>query len=376
MLFRSESPALADFIRSTATYGAPERQWDHSAYFNNYNRGKESLTLDPANPLGRELLLRMLPNFDVVVENFKAGRMVALGLGYDVLRAVKPDIVMVSISGYGQDGPDGSLAGVGTNMEQLSGLCSLNQYSDSPQPYNTGIAYGDPTSGVTGAAAVAMALLHRDRTGEGQYVEISGHETIISLYGEQFAARSLGVEPVAKGNRHADMVPHGCYPCEGEDSWVTIAVRGDAEWRALCDVIGQSELAAEYPGFEARREHELDIEAAIMGWSVSQEPYAAAAALQAAGIAAAPVLRPVDQPFDQHLRLRGYFVTVEHPDQGPWPHDGIAWRLSRTPGAVRAPAPLFGQHTRAVLRRELALSEEEIDAIYAARAAADAPFRQ
>ena len=371
-----ESPALADFIRSTTVDPGHERPYDNSAYFNNYSRGKKSLTLDPVNPLGRELLLKMLPNFDVVVENFKAGRMVNIGLGYEELRKVKPDIVMVSVSGYGQDGPDSSLAGVGTNMEQLSGLCSLNLYSDSPQPYNTGIAYGDPTSGTTGAAAVAMALLHRDRTGEGQYVEISGHETIISLFGEQFAARSLGVEPAPKGNRHADMVPHGCYPCAGDDSWLTVAVRTDEQWAALCSIIGREDLALEYPDFEPRREHELDIDAAIMGWTVGMEPYEAATRLQQAGIAAAPVLRPLDQPLDPALRLRGYFVSVEHPDQGRWPHDGIAWRFSRTPGAIAGPAPLFGQHTRAILAAELNLMPAEIDTVYAARAASDTPFRR
>lgn len=371
-----ESPALMDFIRATTVDPAHERPWDYSAYFNNYNRGKQSLALDPANAVGRQLLLEMLPGFDVVVENFKAGRMVGLDLGYEALRAVKPDIIMVSISGYGQDGPDSSLAGVGTNMEQLSGLASLNQYSDSDQPYNTGIAYGDPTSGTTGAAAIAMALIHRDRTGEGQYIEISGHETIASLIGEQFAAHSLGHEETPKGNRHPDMAPHGCYPCEGEDRWVTIAVRGDEEWRSLCETIGRPDLLAAYPSVAARKGSEDEIDAAIIGWTVLHGDYAVAALLQERGIPAAPVLSTLDVVNDPHFRLRGYHVTVEHPDQGAWPHDGVAWRLSRTPGAVRGPAPRFGQHTREILRRELGRSAAEIEAIFEAKAAADAPFRR
>jgi crotonobetainyl-CoA:carnitine CoA-transferase CaiB-like acyl-CoA transferase len=371
-----ESPALMDFIRSTTVDPGHERPWDYSAYFNNYNRGKKSLTLDPANPLGRQVLLEMLPQFDVVVENFKAGRMVDLKLGYEDLKAVKQDIVMVSISGYGQDGPDSPLAGVGTNMEQLSGLASLNRYSDSDQPYNTGIAYGDPTSGVTGAAAVAMALIHRDRTGEGQYIEISGHETIAALIGEQFAALSLGLKPEPKGNRHPDMAPHGCYPCTGEDRWVTVAARDDDEWRALCELIARPDLSAQYPGFEARKAGEDEIDAAIIGWTVLHDDYEAAALLQAQGIPAGPVLSTLGVVNDPHFRLRGYHVTVDHPDQGPWPHDGIAWRLSRTPGAVRGPAPRFGQHTRELLGQYLGKTGSEIDAIYDSKAAADAPFRR
>jgi crotonobetainyl-CoA:carnitine CoA-transferase CaiB-like acyl-CoA transferase len=371
-----ESPALMDFIRSTTVDPGHERPWDYSAYFNNYSRGKRSLSLDLANPLGKALLLDLLPHFDVVIENFKASRMTDLGLTYEAMKAVKPGIVMVSISGYGQDGPDSTLAGVGTNMEQLSGLASLNRYSDSDQPYNTGIAYGDPTSGVTGAAAVAMALIHRDRTGEGQYVEISGHETIASMIGEQFAALSLGLEPAPKGNRHPDMAPHGCYPCEGEDRWVTLSVRTDEEWATLCQVIAAPELAARFPSFADRAAATDDIDAAIMAWTLLRGDYEAARELQAHGVPAAPVLSTLDVVTDPHFRLRGYHVTVEHPDQGPWPHDGVAWRLSRTPGAIAGPAPRFGQHTRELLRDYLGKSESEIETIYAARAAADAPFRR
>jgi crotonobetainyl-CoA:carnitine CoA-transferase CaiB-like acyl-CoA transferase len=371
-----ESPALMDFIRSTTVDPAHDRPWDYSAYFNNYSRGKRSLSLDPANPLGRDLILGLLPHFDVVIENFKAGRMTALGLTYKALKAVKPDIIMVSISGYGQDGSDSALAGVGTNMEQLSGLASLNRYPDSSQPYNTGIAYGDPTSGATGAAAVAMALIHRNRTGEGQYIEISGHETIASMIGEQFAALSLGLEPAPKGNRHPDMAPHGCYPCQGEDRWVTISVRSDEEWRTLCQAIGAPGLATRLPSFEDRAAAEDDIDAAIMAWTLLRGDYDAARELQAHGIPAAPVLSTLDVVTDPHFRLRGYHVTVDHPDQGPWAHDGVAWRLSRTPGSIQGLAPRFGEHTRELLRRYLGKSDAQIDAIYEAGAAADAPFRR
>ncbi len=371
-----ESPALTDFIRSVTSDPEHERPYDYSAYFNNYSRGKQSLALDPANPAGRALFLELLPHFDVVIENFKAGRMVELGLGYEDLKAVKPDIILVSISGYGQDGPDSTLAGVGTNMEQLSGLASLNRYSNSDQPYNTGIAYGDPTSGTAGAAAVAMALLHRNRTGEGQYVEISGHETIASLIGEQFAALSLGLDPQPRGNRHPDMAPHGCYPCAGEDSWLTIAVRDDEGWEALCRLMDRPELAADYPTLAARTAAEDEIDASIISWTVLHEAAALTVVLQGQGIAAAPVLSTLDLPRDPHFRARGYYVTVDHPDQGAWPHDGIAWRMSRTPGSIRGPAPRFGEHTRAVLTRYLGKTDTEIEALYAAGAIADAPYRR
>ncbi len=372
-----------DLIRSASQDFSFARPYDVSAYFNDYARGKQSLGIDPSHPLGKQVILDLVPHCDVVVENFKAGRMQALGLGYATLRALRPDLIMVSISGYGQDGPDAGLAGVGTNMEQLSGLASLNVYSDQPQPYNSGIAYGDPNAGCAGAAAVAMALMHRNATGEGQYVDISGLEGLVSLIGEQFAALSLGLAPAPKGNRHPDMAPHGCYPCESrpgadgaiaEDRWVTIAVSDDEAWQRLCRLIEREDLL-HYRTLAERRAVEHELDAAIMGWTLLRDDCTAARELQAAGIAAAPVLSPRDLLADPQLRLRGYFETVDDPDMGPWPHDGVAWRLSRTPGWVRGPAPRLAQHTRAVLTNVLGYSAEQIEALYQAGAAGDAPAR-
>ena len=373
-VIKVESPAFYDFIRSTANDFIRPRPYDYSAYFNNYSRGKKSLSVDPAHPEGKALLLDLVKQCDVVVENFKAGRMRELGFTYEALRAIRPDVIVCSISGYGQDGPDHMLAGVGTNMEQLSGIASLNAYEDAPQPYNTGIAYGDPTSGTTGAAAIAMALIHRERTGEGQYIEISGQETLASLIGEQFAAHSLGLAPAPKGNRHPDMAPHGCYPCEGDDRWVTLAVRTEGEWDALCDLLETDHLRG-LRTVEARQEEALEIDAAIMAWTLGRSDYDATVALQAAGIAAAPVLHALDLVADSHYRLRGYFETVDHPAMGAYPHDGIAWRLSRTPGAIQGPAPLFGQDTRTVLEETFGVAREAVAALYASGAAADAPYR-
>jgi crotonobetainyl-CoA:carnitine CoA-transferase CaiB-like acyl-CoA transferase len=219
-----------------------------------------------------------------------------------------------------------------------------------------------------------MALFHRQRTGEGQYIEITGQETLVSFIGEQFAALSLGFEPAPKGNRHPDMSPHGCFPCAGDDRWVTVAVRTEGEWAALCELIDAAHLGA-LTTLEARQESALEIDAAIMAWTLQRSDREAALALQAAGIAAAPVLHALDLVDDPQFRVRGYFQTVTHPDMGAYPHDGIAWRLSRTPGAITGPAPLFGQHTRSVLRDTFGVPKERIEALYAGRAAADAPFR-
>jgi crotonobetainyl-CoA:carnitine CoA-transferase CaiB-like acyl-CoA transferase len=372
-----ESPNRLDMVRSFVMDWDKDRWYDRSPFFNNYNRGKLSVGIDPVHPDGRQVVLDLAAGSDIVIENLPAGWLGRHGLGYEDLRDVNPDVILVSCTGYGQDGPDAALAGVGTNMEQLSGLAWLNQYADPDveQPYNTGIAYGDPTGGTLAVAAALMALRNRDRTGHGQHVDLAAHEVLASLIGEHFAAQSLGVSPRAKGNRHPDMVPHGCYPSAGTDRWVTVAVPDDAAWARLGELIGRGDLVDAHPTLDDRRANEYEIDVALMEWTVPRSDTEAAELLQAAGVAAAPVLTTADLPADAHLRLRGYYVAVDDPDLGRWPHDGIAWRLVRTPGSVRGPAPRYGQHTRAVLESVLGYDAERIDGLYRSGAAADVVTR-
>lgn len=372
-VIKVESPRRPDFVRTIVADRTAERWWDRSSYFNNYNRGKRSLALDPTHEDGRRLLLELVKRCDVVVENFPAGYMDSIGLGYDSLRGARPDVIMLSASGYGVGGPDSSLAGVGTNMEQLSGIAWLNGYPDSDLVYNSGIAYADPNGGNAATAAVLMALLHRGRTGRGQFIDLSAHEVLVSLIGEQLAALSLGFVPRPTGNRHPDMVPHGCYPCDGDDRWVTIALRDETAWPKLAALIGRAEMSA--LALDDRRREEYEIDVAITSWTVVRQDRDAAEQLRSIGVAAAPVFTTNDLADDPHLRARGYYQTVDDPDQGAWPHDGIAWRLERTPGAIQGPAPRFGQQTREILSALLGLDDGEIRRLYEAGAAADAPTR-
>ena len=357
-----------DLIRSfTGQRPTVERVWDKSPYFNHLNRNKYGCVLDLSNPKGRELFLRLVAISDVVIENFRAEVMENLSLTYDVLAEANPEIIAVSMPGHGKSGPERDFIAYGTNVEQLSGLCHLTGYADGP-PQKTGISYGDPMGGIAAAAAVAMALWDRRRTGRGQYIEIAQRENLINVIGEQVVGYSMtGREPPRRGNRHSSMAPHGCYPCQGDDQWLTIACEDDAQFTALCTAMGRPELAADvrFADVVSRYRNQDSLDELITEWTREREKAAAAEALQAAGVAAAPVQSVPEVFADAQLRARGFYESVSHSLAGVWEVEGPHWRMSDSPGHVRLPAPAFGEHNGYVLGELLGLSGEEIMALEA-----------
>lgn len=357
-----------DLLRTfTGQPPSVERVWDKSPYFNHVNRNKYGCALDLSKTRGRDLFLRLVAMSDVVIENFRAEVMENLGLTVDVLRAANDQLIVVSMPGHGQFGPERDFVAYGTNAEQLSGLCSLTGYADGP-PQKTGISYGDPVAGVAAAGALALALWERRRSGRGQYVEVAQREILTNLIGEYVLAYAMsGREPGRRGNRHSSMSPHGCYPCSGDDRWLTIACETDAQFAALCQVIGQPALAGEerFADVVARYRHQDDLDAVIAAWTGGQDRDEAADALQTAGVPAAPVLSVPDVLADEHLRARGFFELVSHPVAGVWEMEGPHWRMSESPGHVRLPAPAFAEHNDYVFRELLGLSADEVAALEA-----------
>jgi benzylsuccinate CoA-transferase BbsF subunit len=197
---------------------------NRSGYFNQYNQGKDSVTLDLKRPGGVAVAKRLCAASDVVVENFAAGVMDRMGLGYEVLRALRPDIVMIALSGYGATGPDRDKVSYGPAQVPLSGMSSVTGYRGHP-PMHVGVSYGDPTGGLHGAFAVLAALLHRARTGEGQYVDLSQWETSMAVLPEALLDWTMnGRQPPRDGNRDPHMAPHGVFPAAGVDRWLALAV--------------------------------------------------------------------------------------------------------------------------------------------------------
>jgi crotonobetainyl-CoA:carnitine CoA-transferase CaiB-like acyl-CoA transferase len=341
--------------------GDAERWWNKAAYFNHNNRNKYGCTLDLQTARGRELALRLVAMSDVVFENYRADVLAKLRLDYDDLRAVKPDIVLVSMPSHGKSGPESNRVAYGTNVEQLAGLASISGYPGMG-PHKSPIAYGDPNAGAIAAASALAALRHRDRTGEGQHVEVAQWEAMIGNLGEFVLGFGMDGELLeSPGNRHISRV-QGVYPCADKDEWVALSAGSDAEFAALCGALGKPELArdARFADVVSRRRNHDELDAIIGAWTAGRSQLEAAQRLQTAGVPAAPVLRIPALMADAHLRARGFWESVAHADAGTWDMEGPVWRMSETPAHIRLPAPGFGEHNAYVFGELLGLSDADI----------------
>ena len=340
---------------------------NRSGYYNQYNQGKASVCLNLKKPEGIAIAKKLVAASDIVAENFAGGVMNKMGLGYEVLKQTKPDIIMISMSGYGATGPESAYVSYGPAQVPMSGLSSVTGFPGFP-PMHVGFSYGDPNGGLHGAFAVLAALMHRARTGEGQYIDLSQWETSVTLLGEGLMAQQMhGAPPPRVGNRDAHTAPHGLFRCQGQDRWVSIAVADEDEWQRLCQGMGQPELATDirFASLADRKKNEDELEALINAWTQTRTADEVTRTLQAAGVAAFPALTNRDLAQDQHLQERGFFVEHPHPEVGPRRHAGVPWVFSDTPCQVRQPAPCLGQDTDTVLRDLLGYSADEVAALRA-----------
>ncbi len=375
-VIKIESARSWDMLRSLHFLGGTtERWWNKSAYFNHNNRNKYACTLDLQTPRGRELALQLAATCDLVFENYRADVIGKLGMDYDALRTAKSDIILVSMPSHGKTGPESGNVAYGTNVEQLSGLASITGYPGMG-PHKSPIAYGDPNAGAIAAASALAALRHRDATGEGQHVEVAQWEAMAGVIGEFVVGYQMdGEEPPPIGNRHISRT-QGVYPCEGPDRWVAVSVGSDADFAALCGVIGRRDLVrdARFADVVSRRRNNDDFDAIVGAWTAKRTQDDAARELQAAGVSAAPVLGIQALMANEHLRARGFWTSVTQADAGTWDMDGPVWHMSRTSAQVRVPPPMFGEHNDWVFRDLLGLSDAEIASLYADGVAAETPL--
>ena len=334
---------------------------NRSGYFNQWNQGKRSVRISLAEPEGIEVVKRLIAECDVVVENFATGVMERLGLGYETLLTVRPDLIMASISGFGDTGPLREYMGYGPAISPLSGLSSLSGYAGEA-PSEVGLSLGDPTAGITAAAAICAALVARNETGQGQHFDVSLWESTATLVAEGWMAYQMrGEQPARMGNRDVWMAPHGVYPCAGEDAWVSIAIADEPEWQALCRVVS-ADLARDsrFRTAADRKANEDALDSELRAYTQSRDRWEVTRALQAAGVAAFPSMTARDLAEDRHLEARGFFARCEHPEVGVRQHAGIPWRLANGPNGVRSAAPCLGADTEPVLRDLLGYSDAEI----------------
>jgi benzylsuccinate CoA-transferase BbsF subunit len=354
--------------------GGDRGEWpEYQPVFHGLNRSKLGVTVNIKHPEGGELLKRLVRVCDVVVNNFSPGVMDRAGLGYDALRAAKPDLIYVSLPAAGESGPLRDIVTYAPVIAALTGISGLVGYSSRREDFvgTLQVAFCDAVGALHAVVAILAALRHRKATGEGQAIEIAQWEAAASMLGEgllDYVMNGRVLSPA--GNSHPTMVPHDNYRCAGEDAWVAIAVRSEDEWRAFCRATDHPEWAddARFTDAYRRRQHRSELDTLITTWTSRRTPYEAMEILQAAGVAAMPVMNLEDQFRDPHLREREIHLESEHPKVGLEFLHGIPWRLSDTPGRIRRPAPLLGEHNQYVFGELLGLPEVEIQRLVEAGA--------
>ena len=360
-----------DILRTMPPYVDERRDVDMGGGFNNHNVEKLGITLNLRTERGRELLERLVARSDVVAENFAAGVLERWGFGYERLKRIRPDVIYVSHCGFGHTGPYRSFKTWGPIVQAVSGLTFTSALPDLP-PAGWGYSYMDHTGAYYMAMAILMALLHRRRTGEGQWVDLSCTEAGLTLHGPALLDYTANRRPMRRpGSPHSNrnewppMAPHGIYPARGEDRWVAIACRDDRDWAALAAVVAEPWAAdAALARLEERLARQDELDRRLGAWTREREDRDTAAALQREGVPAAAVARP-EERIDQcpNTRAWGLWPAVRHAKMGEVRVDGLPVHLSRTDWRIERGAPCLGEHNERVYGELLGLSREEIAAL-------------
>ncbi|MBE0611533.1 MAG: CoA transferase [Dehalococcoidia bacterium] len=375
-VIRVESETKVDALRRVHPFamnedGSFKGGYNVSGYFNNFNAGKLSLQLNLNTEKGQEIGYRLIEKCDIFLTNFTPRVIDKWNLHYHQIAKVNPRIIAAYAPMQGMEGPHRDYLGFGAVLTPVTGISEMSGFPNRP-PFGVGTNYPDyvinPGHTVT---AMMAALRYRNRTGKGQCIELPQLESVVNTLGTAVVERlANGTNPTRTGNRNPNAAPHGAFRCADDpdsvgslDRWVVVACRDDAEWERAAGALGHPEAAADpkFATFAARKQNEDELESLIGSWTKDQKAEAACAALQAAGVPAGVVQNSQDLlERDEHMKSRGYYQYVEHPEAGREAHDGPAFVLSETPGYIAGPAPLMGEHTMDVCERIIGLNMDEV----------------
>lgn len=340
--------------------------WNRAPAFNAHARNKRSMSCDVMSPEGREAFLRLIEQSDVLVENNVPVTVERANLTYDVLREVNPRLIMLRMPAYGLEGPYKNYRGFGTHVEGMIGHHWLRGYPDGT-PDETGEAFtADALAGVMGAFAVTSALMHRERSGVGQQIEMPLAESFLPILGEWILDYTMnGRVAQPQGNRHRSHAPHGVYPTEGEDQWIALDVATDEEFRALCEVLGAAHLLEDdrFASASARHANRDALDQALAPCTQQWNKDDLFHRLQGAGVTAGAVHDELDLLASPQLAARGFFEELEMAGVGRHVYPGIMTHWANTPNHIRRPPPLLGEHNEEIYLDLLGYSREEYDAM-------------
>jgi len=361
-VIKIESESRPDVLRTSPPFKDGKAGSNRSGYFNYFNANILSMALNITHPLALKIAKELVAKADIVMENFTPGVMERYGLGYEELKKAKPDIIVLRQSGFGSSGPYASLPAFGMTLNAMAGIPNFIGWPGG-EPLPPGVAaYTDCISPRFAVATLIAALDYRNKTGKGQLLDISQLEsTVYFIIPAILDYISNGREPLLVGNSCSYAVPHGVYPCKGNDRWCTITVFNDEEWVQLCRVIGKPEYIDDprFNTFLNRRKNESEINRVISEWTINFIPEEVMTQMQSAGVAAGAVKDAADIYADPQLRQRNFFWRLNHPEMGFFTHLGESFKLSKTPAEKRMPSPCLGEHTEYVCTNILGISDEK-----------------
>ncbi|MBI4609519.1 MAG: CoA transferase [Candidatus Rokubacteria bacterium] len=357
-----EDEKVSDALASRA------HEIDTVLLFHQYNRGKLGITVDLRHPGAPELLKRLVARSDVVVENFSPSVLREVGLDYPALARVKPDLIMISCSAVGHGGPWEAVRTFAPSLSSLAGLERLIGYPGERCLGALTFGYADPSNAHHGLFAVLAALWHREKTGEGQWIDMSQLEATVGLAGEALMDYFMNRRVwKTQGATHASLAPHGIYPCRGEDEWVALACQTEAEWRAFCQVVGDPAWCGEprFGDLDRRKKNGDALDARITEWTRAVDCAEIVSRCQALGLPAAPVLGLEAHDAHPYFRARGTLASVTHPVVGSLRLYASPIKLAETPGWIDRPAPCLGEDNPRIFGELLGLAPDEIEQLRA-----------
>ena len=357
-----------DILRGTPPFVDAQRGVDFGGGFNNHNTDKLGITLNLRTTKARELLAEIIKLSDVVTENFAKGVLEDWGFGYRQLKQIKPDIIYVSNCGFGHVGPYSNFRTWGPIVQAMSGLTFTSTLPDQ-EPAGWGYSYMDHTGAYYMAISILMALIHRQRTGEGQWVDLATTDTALSLSGPALLDWTVNGRPTRQArqpssnrNQWPAMAPHGIFPCRGDDEWVAIACRDQADWRAFVNLVNEDWCGQEeFDSLDARIGNQDVLDQHIGNWTAERNKFEIANELNALGVPASAVQKPQER-VDQDPSTSGFglWSTVNHTKMGKVRVDGQPVHFSKTDWKISNGGPCLGEHTERVLTKLLGLSTEDV----------------
>lgn len=359
---------LADFgaevIKVQSLKTVKDAKYNTTGYFSTWERNKLGITLDLSHPEGKTLALKLVKISDIVIENFTPRVMKNLGLDYKSLKRIRPDLIMISMSGMGQTGPWKDYAAFGETIQALSGVTYLTSFTQNT-PLGLGYSYADHIAGLYAALAALIALEYRDSTGQGQYIDLSEYQAMCTLMGPMIMDSIINNNPAVPVGNDPDYsvaAPYGCYRCLGEDQWCVIAISTDEEWQALCCVMGNPSWTKEvtFSTMKQRIKHSKELDKLLEQWTIKHGSEEVMSLLQESGVPVGTVRNARELAEDPQMVARQFFMEAHHPVLGKIKSDSTPVRLERSPAQLWRTAPLLGQDNHYVYHELLDISESEM----------------